>query len=379
LIGCQSEKSGTEDIPVIDFSKNYPEKRIRLQDVADIEYIPLETTDDVLLGTSYIISVTDRYIVIGDLSQDEIFIFNRRGKVVSHYNRRGQGPQEYITLGGHVIFDGKNEEVIHLHMPKSEFLVYSMSGEFKRSFKHSNNWLLNEMYDFDDETMLVCNGDRWIKEHDYSEKPYMLLSKKDGSIVSVLDIRLPVRYTNQMRQEIDMGGGKKGYTASNILIYNNPYDGQNLVIANISSDTVYRLTPDRKLIPILVRTPSVHSSEPPTVWGVPLTTDKFMILYRKSLDLIAYERGKDSPGEYLMYEFETGQTSKIFFEHADLWVKDWNPSYISKRDVPKNTFVHLLPPHALNKEYYDEKQRKGEPVKIPDEEDNPILAIYKFK
>ena len=41
LWGCQSgnQKPETGNLPVIDLSKNYPKKEIRLQDIADIENI----------------------------------------------------------------------------------------------------------------------------------------------------------------------------------------------------------------------------------------------------------------------------------------------------------------------------------------------------
>ena len=43
LMGSQvmSSQSKKGNLPVIDFSKNYPTKNIRLQDIADLEYIPL--------------------------------------------------------------------------------------------------------------------------------------------------------------------------------------------------------------------------------------------------------------------------------------------------------------------------------------------------
>jgi hypothetical protein len=369
LMGCQSEKSKTGDISVIDFSKNYPEEEIRLWDIADVEYVPLETTDDVVVGRGDLYYVSDKYIVIGDRSQDEIFIFNRKGKIVSHFNRRGQGPQEYIKLGGHVIFDEKEEEIIICHMLKHDFLVYSMSGEYKRSFKYPEDWMIGAIHNFDDETMLVYNDDRMVKKDNYSEKPYMLVSKKDGSIVSILDICLPVRYTTRVSQQIDMGGGKIGTTASYFQVAENPYDGQNLVIADMSSDTIYRLSRTTgELTPLLVRTPSVHSSDPPTVWGVLLTTDKFIILSRTTLDRIAFEQGRDKSPEYLMYEFETGQTRQVWFR---LMLSHFGV------DIPKNMFAKQLSPMVFKKIY--EKLYNGEPVKMPDDEDNDIVAIYKLK
>ena len=50
LVSCQGTKRAeTQALSVVDMTKSYPEKEIVLQDIADVEYIPLETTDDFLL------------------------------------------------------------------------------------------------------------------------------------------------------------------------------------------------------------------------------------------------------------------------------------------------------------------------------------------
>ncbi len=60
-----TSQSKTGDLPVFDISKNYPEKEIRLQDIADVEYVPLETTDDLLLsGEASLSYVSDKYILV---------------------------------------------------------------------------------------------------------------------------------------------------------------------------------------------------------------------------------------------------------------------------------------------------------------------------
>ena len=53
-----SSQSKTGDLPVFDFSKDYPQTKMRLQEIADIEYVPLETTDDILLGGSSSLSLS---------------------------------------------------------------------------------------------------------------------------------------------------------------------------------------------------------------------------------------------------------------------------------------------------------------------------------
>lgn len=88
-----SPQSKTGDLPVFDFSKDYPQKKLRLQDMADIEYVPLETTDDILLGGSSVLSaVTDKYILVHEVRLGDIFVFDRKtGKLYSHFNHKGQG------------------------------------------------------------------------------------------------------------------------------------------------------------------------------------------------------------------------------------------------------------------------------------------------
>ncbi len=100
LMGSQvmSPQSKKGNLPVIDFSKNYPTKDISLQDIADTEYIPLETTRDVLLSEWAVLSsVTDKYILVYEYVQGDIFVFNRNGKIYSHFNHKGQSGQVNIS------------------------------------------------------------------------------------------------------------------------------------------------------------------------------------------------------------------------------------------------------------------------------------------
>ena len=59
------QKESNGPLPVADFEKEYPEKDLLVSEHADVEYIRLETTDEVLLDgiASLYLSVTDRFIV----------------------------------------------------------------------------------------------------------------------------------------------------------------------------------------------------------------------------------------------------------------------------------------------------------------------------
>ena len=384
LIGCWSsnQKQQTGSLPIIDLSKNHPTKEIILQDIADIEYIPLETTNDILLGQfSNLNYVSDNYIIISDILQG-IFIFNRKGKIISHINCKGNGPQEYIQIGL-TLFDENNKELFITDSSTRRFLVYSINGEFKRAWKFADDLLVPLAYNFDEETILIYNNDGFMpNNYNKSEKPYSFMSKKDGSIQSNIDIRLNVRYSTKITQEIDLGGGQKGFTSLSIMIpFNNLYFGNDFVIADMSSDTIYRLSQNKELTPILVRTPSVHSSSTPTVWANILTTDKFIVLYTTVLDLVARAQNRDIPSNILMYELDRGKVYKVTFANDDGFITKNFPLNPTVVDINKNMFANMLQPSRL-KEAYEAKQLRGLLEKLVskiDVEDNPIIAIYKFK
>ena len=93
MVGCgTSSTQEKEDLIVVDVSKDYPKKELILQDLFDVEYIPLETTDEfVTLGWLQAIG-KDVMIIRNMFAADgDIFIYDRKGKAIWHINRKGQG------------------------------------------------------------------------------------------------------------------------------------------------------------------------------------------------------------------------------------------------------------------------------------------------
>lgn len=369
VISSQSEKS---HLPVIDISKSYPKKEIRLQDIADSEYIPLETTDDVLLGNRLALSyVSDKYILIHEPIRGNIFIFNRDGTIYSHFNHKGQSGQEYAWIGdAGVIFDEKNEEIF---VCNQSIQVYTLKGEYKRTLKINTVDSDSKVFNIDDEALLVY--DDVIIEPGLEDKtmkdPYRLVSKKDGSLISVLNIHFPKRYSTRIAkiEKNSWGGLFLFYTQS-------MYYGQDLMIADVSSDTLYQLTPNRKLIPLLTRKPSVHvSEEPRKVWATFLTTDKFIIIGTILLDFNTV--GGKIP--FFMYEFETGEVTRVSFFDAEYGTKYWEPG--NSPAIAKNKIASLIQPSSII-DAYEKKRLNGSVdkfIKTLSEDDNPVVRILKFK
>ena len=87
-----SAQSGqmTSKLPTIDITKEYPKKKLVLQDIATAKYIPLETSDKVLLdGVATLhCSFTEHYITTYNANEGQIFVFDRKGKICHTFNHK---------------------------------------------------------------------------------------------------------------------------------------------------------------------------------------------------------------------------------------------------------------------------------------------------
>lgn len=380
IMGSQvvSSQSKTGDLPVFDFSKNYPQKKLRLQDMAEIEYVPLETTDEILLGGSSVLSaVTDKYILIHESQLGDIFVFDRKtGKIYSHFNHRGQGGMEYSWIKNGTILDEKKEEI---YVCSQFILVYSLKGEYKRTLKIKGFENDMKILNFDDESLFIYDDVVVLepgRENKIKKDPYRLVSKKDGSLISVLDIHFSKRYTNKIPQKLEnnMWRTYQFYYAHNV------HYGSDIVIMDISSDTLYHLSPNKGLIPRLTRTPSIHATDPRHIWFPFLTTDKFMLFGTFILDF------NSSGGKIptLMYDFATGEVNEVSILDTEYDTRAWSQGEWDPEGDPaiaKNMYAEFIDVSSM-KEAYKGKRLVGNGMKIAKtlvEDDNPVIRIIKFK
>jgi len=374
-------------IPVIDVSQDYPKKSIKFQDIADIEYIPLETSDHVLIDRSYkIFHVSDNYIVVSNSRQGDIFIFGRDGKIKYSFNHRGQGPEDYLYTNN-LVFDENNKEIfVYARKATPVFLVYAEDGKYKRTIKGPLFKIDGglEVKNFDDNYLLFY--EEVPIESLVANNPYTLVSKKDGAATS-LDISFQQRYTHQYAEitSRDPDGTPTGFGLRMFFMYyNNWHDGQDLIIADISCDTIFQIK-DKSLTPLIRRTPSVHRTDPKVFLTSILKTEQFMLLYRIKM----MPNGGD-PSSYvpvtLMYDFltkEIHETSRSTYL-SSFFVNDDCPrfntfSFKSEAAVPKNTLVFSTEAVRLRDNRDNTHGKLKDIASTIDPEDNPVLMIAKFR
>ncbi len=92
-----------DGVIVFDNAKNYPELDLKLSDVADVTYIPLKGVEEGYLVTPFNWFGNNAYIDDDEIyfksrNSETIYVFDMSGNPVRQLDRRGRGPGEYGVL-----------------------------------------------------------------------------------------------------------------------------------------------------------------------------------------------------------------------------------------------------------------------------------------
>lgn len=136
LLGCSSNKKqepiSKSGIPVINLSEDVSTvSSLLLSEVAEkLEIVPLEMTDQSMLGEIRRIQVTDHNIWIDHGREFYIYRFSRSGKFLNKIGSIGQGPGEYTTYSTFLVDEDKKE--VYIIANTNGVLAYDFEGNFKR-------------------------------------------------------------------------------------------------------------------------------------------------------------------------------------------------------------------------------------------------------
>lgn len=379
--GCVGRNTPPATGPVtIDIAANHPTEQITLQTIAEVDYIPLSISPEVLLtpGDRIFHFSSDRIMI---RSRNNVFVFSRSGEIVSHFNRQGRGPGEYTSIVD-IVFDEAAGEIFLADVPGSttRIMVYSLAGEHKRTLTLPVGGSL-KLYDFDARALLTYDDGRATLGAGSSTTPYRLISKTDGSLIETLAIDLPERYSNLAMRQLTNESGQTGNYPVLMLLTNKRTGGSDFTLADPSSDTVYRYTRTGTLTPAFVRTPSVHATEPRVVWGMELITDKFVVFEIQTLDFDSALAGSYPPIRSLRYDYSTGRATEVKFIDANNPSTPWSNFAKDDTGSPAGTAATLLNPLELI-EAGEKGELQGplaEIAKNIKEDANPVLMTVKFR
>jgi hypothetical protein len=368
LTGCggniQKTSEKSETITVIDLSATYPEVDKGVD--CELKYIPLETNDKVLIaGHNDLSYVSDDKIVITNTNLGNIFVFDGKGKILSYFNHKGQGPEEYKNARK-IVYDSTHKEIFVFEYNSA--VVYSEQGEYKRRLNYGNSITFSRsIFNFDNESFLAH-----IEDSKRVDSSFAFISKNEGKILSFVNllvektIATTVIYKNQNIIK----------TVRTQQLFK---DGDGFILSPLSMDTIYHLTKEKQLIPLLIRTPSVLDSDPPSVLMPMIVTDKFLLLIQSVINL-------DANAKY-------GTEQKQFWydrvEHRFYRDFNWDCPVINSiiasldLDMQRNWYISLVDVYKI-KEYVEDNNgevddKLKEIAEALDDDDNPVLEITKFK
>ena len=369
LCGCSSSPVNKE-ILEIDVTANHSKIELNLDEIADVEYIPLSSDSNFLTGKRMLIC-KDRYMLTYG-ENDKILIFSRQGKAMKEFSHWGNGPHEYNYITN-LLADEKKQEIYVHDCFLRKFFVYDLNGKFLREYPGGD---ARFVYDFDDETFLVYNTE--TNRVDPDLKPYFsLVSKKDGAILKKIEVPFALDKRIDLAVTKDISGGSFTYTSMHLPLSRNA-DG--FFLNELSSDTIYKFSFEQELKPYIVRKPSVASMSQPVFLQCGIETSKYIFMTRVAIN----ERDKQNmfPETNWVYNKKDGSISEY-----EIVNKDFLDSKMALTSHHVN--CSTKPGYGMFRyrsyelvEAYQEWKLFGKLKDIAatlDEEDNDVIVVCKFK
>jgi hypothetical protein len=370
LLGCKKNISG--ELIEFDVTANYPIKSLAIEDIAEIEYLVLDISDDDYLFQSFR-TMTENFIMCS--RRNELLFFSRlTGKPVSKVSRYGQSPEEYIVIG-EAVYSEAEDEVFILDYSRS-INIYGRDNAFKR--KIPCNWdyfpsTLGAMYNYDKDYLLFNITTFTGSMRDSS---FIFVSKLDGGVEPIY-----IPFKEKVNLRTTPGKNESGVTGVFINGYCAVRNGKDFLLTDYSSDTVYRFTPDRQLTPVLVRKPSIQKMEDKILLHSWLETNNYLFF---STDKLAFDwkNLKYFPSEGYLMEKNTGKFFQTNISMKDYKGKDLilGPSVISRTPNPQTglTILDVLELHEANRENKLSGKLKEVTNSLGDD-DEMVFMILKFK
>lgn len=206
------------------------------QMVKSLEYVPLETNDDCLIGTIKRMHITSRYILLYTSPSNLVYLFDRNGRFICQVGNKGGGPGEYNNIAINYLFmdESKQEIVVQSSHPNC-LMFYDLKGKYLRSEALSPG--RNEAGG----CFIIHNSICMFSRMDRSAEYRYYLSPLSDLTKITKRIQVP-RVEHKDRSFTSITGRGFHYL----------YNGAVYVRDNSLNDTIYRIGPDNTFTPYYV-------------------------------------------------------------------------------------------------------------------------------
>lgn len=356
------------NIYTVDVTKDYPGVKLKLNDIADITYIKLESGSDFLVSTRPL-CISDKYIVTGGADEGEILFFTINGDTLHHFSNHGNGPHEYLYAEDIHIDEQNNEIFIHDSFLR-KILVYNLYGEFVREFSAEKSYYI---YPFGKEYFISYNLDN---RSSVKEKPYFsLVSKVDGSESN--KVTFPMGDVHDLTVQTKMDGGTFTYTAMHLPIIKS---SNGYLLNELSADTVYKYSFDGGISPYILRVPSLQSMSTPVYLQIGVETSNYIFMAASQINAKSID--DMFPSTKLVYNKQKNQIYQYEVINEDYTDQEiyLDSEVIDHIDKTEYGVIRLRSENLLKALEDGKLHGKLKEIALNlNEEDNDVLMLLKFK
>ena len=345
-----------------DMAKTIDTKKL-LDMIQSIDYIKLDSSEP-MGPINKMVVTNDKIFIMDSFAAQQIFVFDKTGKLLYRIKNKGRGPKEYISIWDMQVDTIRNEILLNDALARSYLYFSADDGQFIRREKGIANCYvarIDSLY-----VNLQNNGQDFNDEENWA----ILITDKDSVIYKGFEFK-PI-------QEGD-------YIVNSFYRDN---DGS-LLYTPINSDIVYQFTS-----PMAAYAKYVVCQER-SIWK--LYNEKLTALeIRQRIKENNYTRsGTDfiATGTHVFFTLDSKYKEYVgvkphFWDKRNNIIYKWDEGIPSPiRDLighPKavygNTFVSISPTVGIPKEYrYLFNPRLKKLLDNSNEGDNPILALYTLK
>jgi len=342
LFSCKQEKE-VHSIPVLNLTEVLDgNKTIEFSDfVANIEMIPLETNEDILIGRiSKVILSSEHLIVVHD---NQCSVFDLQGNFIRKISNRGQGPREY----NYIVNTALIGDVIYI-FDESKVLTFNVDGTFLSS---------NTLSRLDFVTVLDDHYIGYRANQSGSEKNKLFFFNRDWQPVD--SIPNHTQYENQ-------SGITSTFFNNEAQMYR--YHGA-VHLKELANDTLFAVSSDRKMTPLYVmdlgeyapkeeERYQLYNAQQPLFKGKKLFTS----IIETDAHLIM-KVGVMEKNRHILYNKETGSLENVAFKYNDEYKRRFGNDFFNPKFVSEDNQVLIT--HELNADI--------------DNDDNPVLVLVTLK
>lgn len=91
----------------------------------------METSEKCFISSIDKLYLTDEYIIIVEIEQNRIFLFDKTGKFVRPIGQKGDGPEEYNFFND-IVYDDATQRIYAFERYRNKMYVYTLEGKLEK-------------------------------------------------------------------------------------------------------------------------------------------------------------------------------------------------------------------------------------------------------